>query len=158
MKLISKLVLSIVLAVTAIMLVLAFVFVINISKGISNVIEGVEAAVTIFVLTIIGFLAGIPWLITALAHLIFIPIILTARTLKKMERRVRGLLITTCVLGVPVIITMALCWTFAFYSIPLVAVLVIADLCFIADLVVTSISYRKLRRARNKATQVDIEQ
>lgn len=144
-----KIVLGVLLAVTAIMLVLSYAFVLNISDGIQESTDDeLTAAVSIFVLTIIGLLAGIPWILTSLVYLIFTPIVLCAKTEQKLEKRVKILLIFTVILSVAVIFTMGLCWTFAGYSTPLVVVMIFTDLCYLACFVITCLLYSKLRKLR----------
>lgn len=155
-----KIALGIVLAITAIMLVLSYALLPNAANDMNDGLQGdgteqdtentageqLGNAVGIVFVLIIVLLAGITWLITALMLLIMLPIVLTSKTEQKMKKRVKALLILTVILTLFMIPAMYICWGFATYSTTMVIVLALADLCVVGCIVTESVTLHKLRK------------
>lgn len=164
MKAKLKIALAIMLAVTAIMLVTSYAFIPRMAQDLGDKMQNTEsetddssalgqaigAAIGVAVVAVIALLLGVAWLLTALMLLIFIPVVLSANTEQKMYKRVKALLICICIFGALTFVTMGICWSFAIYSIPMMMVMTIADLCLTGTIATVIVSDVKLRNYCNE--------
>ena len=155
-----KIALGIVLAITAIMLVLSYALLPNVANDMNEGLQGdgtgqdtentageqLGNALGVLFGMLFSLMAGITWLITALMFLIMLPIVLTSKTEQKMKKRVTVLLILTAIFTVFVIPAMMLCWGVATYSISMMVVLAITDVCYIGCFVTQCVTVDKLRK------------
>ena len=155
-----KIALGIVLAITAFMLVLSYALLPNVANDMNDGLQagGTEQntentageqlgnALGVFFGILFSLIAGITWLITALMFLIMLPIVLTSKTEQKMKKRVTILLILTVIFTLFVIPAMFLCWSVATYSISMMVVLAITDVCYIGCFITQCVAVDKLRK------------
>ncbi|MCH5156314.1 MAG: hypothetical protein J1G02_00380 [Clostridiales bacterium] len=151
-----KIALGIMLAITAILLVVSYALLPTVANDMNNGLqdsntednsEQLGNALGVVFGLLFSLLAGVTWLITALIFVIFLPIVLTSKTEQKMKKRVTVLLVLTVICTLFVIPAMILCWSIATYSILMMAVLIITDLCYIGCFVTQCVTLNKLRKS-----------
>lgn len=158
MKTKIKIALAVVLFVTAIMLMLAYIFlpgalgklnellhmgVISPDSAYGFMIYWLGVTIVVIFMMVVAFC----WILTALMFMIFIPIVLTAHTENSLEKRTKVLLILTVIFAVFVNCSMAIVWLFAsIFTYYLFALLIISDVCFVACVITIIVCYAKIRK------------
>ena len=152
-----KIALGILLFVTMVMLMVSSILMIQLTPGLmgDDMMDssdnqagaglGVGIAM-IFIVIILLVIAGI-WLLNSLINLIFLPIVLTAKSETKLRKALLALLIITAIFLVSVVLGMIISWSFiATLSATLNAVYAITMVCYVGSFVAIIISYAKINK------------
>ena len=170
MKTKIKIALTVVLFITAIMLMLTYAFLPGafekLNKWINMGFISTDTAygyivfwLGVTLIVIFMMIIASCWILTALMFMIFIPIVLTAHTENSLEKRTKVLLILTVIFAVFVNSSMAIVWLFAsIFPNYLIATLVISQVCFIASVTTVIVCYAKTRKYCKKLREASVDQ
>ena len=155
-----KIALCILIAITAILLIVTYAMIFTSVSGLdvtepeqdteTDPNEALGIALSLTITLVFNIILGVTWLVTALMLLIFVPIIASAKTDGKMHKALKALLICTIIFsvacGISMLISLIMSVSLISYFVPLLVAMALAGVCLLATFITVIVSYAKFNK------------